>query len=228
MALKNHKKLRPITGLRGLCAARRGVFVALALGLLAGCATGMSEDECVAADWGALGEADGLAGAAAGRFSERAENCSKFKIGADAAAYDAGRRRGLARYCTPASGFEQGRKGQPYYDVCPAGLADAFLVEYEIGTRLYQLTRDYDGAVERYRQATDDLEDARYDLQRKRDRYRENTLSDEERASLQDDIRDLRRTVEAIENDLPLLEASIDRARFALEDYRAFIDQRGR
>lgn len=195
---------------------------------LAGCASGMSEDECLTADWRALGASDGLAGTEPERFNQRAATCTKFDVIADLDAYKEGRDEGLQTYCTPKSGFEQGRKGATYKSVCPYELEPGFLAEYEIGRRLYQLTSDYDYAVERYRQATDDLEDARYDLRRKRDRYRENTLNDDERASLQDDIRDLRRTIETIEKDLPVLEANIDRARFALEEYQGYLRRRGR
>ena len=195
---------------------------------LAGCATGMSEDECLTADWRTLGERDGAYGEEPEKFNERAARCEKFDIVADLTAYKEGRERGLESYCTPQSGYDTGLRGDVYRDVCPPETEAAFLAEYEIGRQLYTLTKEYDDAVAAYENAVSSIESHRYDLQRARDRYNENTLTDEDRAKVRDDMRNHRRQIEQLENDLPLLEVDIDRARDRLNDYRAFLERQGR
>jgi len=195
---------------------------------LAGCATGMSEDECLTADWRALGERDGAYGEEPEKFNERAARCEKFAIVADLASYKQGRDRGLESYCTPQSGYETGSRGGIYRNVCPPETEAAFLAEYDIGRQLYILNKDYDDAVAAYEAAVNGIDSNRYDLKRARDRYNENTLTDEDRAKVRDEMRDHRRQLEQLENDLPLLEVDIDRARDRLDDYRAFLERQGR
>ena len=195
---------------------------------LSACATGMSEDECLTADWRGLGERDGAYGETEDKFNQRAARCSDFNIAADLDAYTQGRARGLETYCTPQSGYEEGRAGRRYRGVCPAGLERGFVEDYELGKRLYVLTKEYDDAVDRYERAVNGLESNRYDLRRARDRYNENTLSDDDRAKLRDEMRDYRRDIEQLENDIPLFEVEIDRARDRLDDYRAYLERSGR
>lgn len=200
---------------------------AFALGTGA-CATGMSEDECIAADWRALGEQDGLYGEVPDKFNDRAKQCSAFGVVADLALYKQGRDFGLETYCTPQSGYETGRAGQPYRNVCPIETEAAFLDEYALGKKLHDLTQDHDDALARYEDAVIGINSNRHELQRARDRYNENTLSDDDRAIIRDQMRDHRRQIEQYEYDLPLLEAEIDRTRDALDDYRAYLKQIGR
>lgn len=75
--------------------------------LIAGCAT-LSESECQYADWGALGEADGLNGATVERFQTYSSACSRYGIRADFTAWDAGRERGLEQFCTPQGVYSAG------------------------------------------------------------------------------------------------------------------------
>ncbi|MEL7486956.1 MAG: DUF2799 domain-containing protein [Pseudomonadota bacterium] len=200
------------------------IAVAAAAG---GCASVMDEQSCLAADWATLGERDGAAGETPDKFNQRAKACSGFGVAADLASYDAGRNSGLSAYCTPERGYEEGLSGRRYRGVCPIDLEPAFLEEFDIGAQLYALSGAFDAAVADYEAAVASLESNRYDLQRVRDRYNENTLSDEERAKARDDMRFHRREIERLENDLPILEAQIDRARGALDDFRAFLARRG-
>jgi len=197
----------------------------LALGLSA-CATGMSEDECLTADWLEIGRRDGVTGEPANKFESLAARCSEFKVVANLEAYREGHELGLTTYCTPESGYQEGRAGRTYRGVCPAGLERGFVEEYQIGKELYSLTQEYDNAVSRYEDALNRLESNRYDLRRARDRYNENTLSDEERGELRDSMSNNRREIEQLENDLPLMEVDIDRSRDRLDDYRDFLANR--
>ncbi len=198
---------------------------ALAFGLAA-CASDEFASECADADWRAIGEADGEAGEPDKTYRERAKRCRKYDVVADAEAYEAGRTIGLARYCTAASGFEHGRLGHAYHEVCPFDVAPVFLTEYELGRQLYTLTHQHDDAVEKFERAMKGLETHRYDLQRAVDRYNENTLTEEDRTELRNDMRNHRREIEQLETDIPLLEVETAHAREQLDEFRAFLDAR--
>ncbi|MFC6632728.1 DUF2799 domain-containing protein [Microbulbifer taiwanensis] len=111
--------------------------LAIATVLLAsGCAT-MSEEECMVADWHAIGYEDGAAGLQLGQLSKRREACADYGVRPDAAAYRAGREEGLALYCTEHRGFRLGRAGGSYNGACPADLEGLFLHGYQAGREVY-------------------------------------------------------------------------------------------
>lgn len=201
---------------------------AAALALLSGCATGMSEEDCAYADWRAIGERDGLYGEGLEKLAERREQCAAFGFNASLADYEAGRERGLFTYCTPDGGYDAGRNGRPYRGVCPAETEGAFLSEYKIGYRLFELNKAVEDAIAAYDGAIAGLEEARYNLRRARERFRDSTLSEDERHEAGEDIERHRRRIDDLEYDLPRLEARIRDAEGRLEDYRAFLARRAR
>ena len=114
------------------CAA--GVVVAA---WLAGCATGMGRDQCVAADWRTIGYEDGLHGFPADRIGVHRVACAKHQVAPDLAAYTEGRDRGLRDYCQPRNGFRVGLSGGGYANVCP-DVADAgFTQGYRSGREIH-------------------------------------------------------------------------------------------
>jgi hypothetical protein len=197
-------------------------------GLLAGCATGMSERDCASANWFAIGERDGLFGEPMTRQDERFDQCSAHGLYPDLAAYRAGRERGLRQYCTPESGFDAGRSGREYYGVCPRELEADFLDEYEIGLRLHSLTSAVESAISSRDEARRTLQAREHDLRAARDRLRDPGLSEEERTRLNRDIDRYRREVENLERQLPNLDRAIREAESRLEDYRGFLARRAR
>lgn len=205
----------------------RALIAATALSALASCET-MSEEDCARADWYRIGETDGLAGAAVDGFTERADRCLRYGLPADSDAYFEGRERGLRSYCTPASGYERGRAGEVYRGVCPAPLEAAFLEEYGIGRRLFDLSKAHQGAIETYERRVDTLETDRTELRRLRDRLRDDALPDDERARLESEADRRRRDIERAERELPRLAAAIDDAQGRLDDYRAFLTRMNR
>ncbi len=200
------------------------LFGALAL---AGCATKMSEEDCAFADWAAIGDADGQAGAAREAFGRRAERCAAFGVTANYDAYFAGRERGLQAYCTPGSGYEAGRSGQEYRGVCPADIEAGFLEEYQIGRRLYELEQAHNAAVSAYDYAISSIDSSRDSIQRARKKLRESGLSEEDREKLRRRIESERRDIERTERELPYLASRIDEAFGRLQDYRAYLRRRG-
>lgn len=105
---------------------------ALAIGafaLLAGCATISPEERaaaCAQTDWHRYGANDGQLGVAITQRGKLFEECTRVGQPADIMAYEAGHAEGVREYCTVENGFEVGRQGRPYHDVCPPELEPDF------------------------------------------------------------------------------------------------------
>ena len=104
----------------------------LALTLCSGCAV-MSESECVNADWREVGRNDGLEGKRAEELVRYQDACLQYGVTPDGDAYAEGREEGLATYCTPDTGYWEGRYGGSYRQVCPPSTARDFLEAYRAG-----------------------------------------------------------------------------------------------
>lgn len=107
-------------------------------GLLAACAT-LNESECRAGDWRQLGYVDGLKGYGLPRLAEHREACARYGVAPDATAWQLGHAEGQTRYCTPRSGYEQGRDGKGYANVCPPTTDGDFRPAWEDGRRVAAL-----------------------------------------------------------------------------------------
>ena len=202
--------------------ARHQQFAALfAVGMFLGsCATAPSLEQCAGADWRRIGEIDGLAGERQSASDDFMTECAALQIAPDREAYLLGYEEGLAGYCTPAGGFEAGRSGLDYKDVCAAEVERAFLLEYNLGARLFELTNDYDKAVKRYKDTVERINKLDYNLIISENRYRDSNIANEDREIARQDIEYNRREIAKLRQDLPLLNAEIDRARDRLDDYR--------
>jgi len=106
--------------------------------LLAGCAS-LSKDECRTANWKTIGYEDGVQGKAEARIAAHRKACAEYGIAPDLAAYRSGREEGLANFCQPGTGYQQGRAGKQYAGVCPGPLEKDFLQAYSDGRKLYEL-----------------------------------------------------------------------------------------
>lgn len=122
-----------------------------------GCAS-MSKEECVTADWRAIGYEDGAAGRSVSAVSARRQACAnKADITVDMAAYTAGRNEGLGLYCRPSNGYAVGSRGGSYYGVCTGDEEHEFLAAYETGRELYGLKSAVTSIGGQIRQAQYDL-----------------------------------------------------------------------
>lgn len=131
----------------------------IAFALLSGCA-GISKEECLYADWNAVGYEDGAAGRPVSAISPRRAACAKkARMTVDMAAYRAGREEGLEVYCQPSNGYAAGANGAGYYGVCPGPREAEFMSAYEAGRHLYLLERAVAGYAADIRQAHFDLRD---------------------------------------------------------------------
>jgi hypothetical protein len=88
---------------------------------------------CRATDWASYGQNDGILGVATAERVEKFTDCAELGYPVDIAAYQAGRAQGLESYCTVENGYEVGRSGRIYENVCPADSQPGFLQGYEKG-----------------------------------------------------------------------------------------------
>ncbi|QDG75097.1 DUF2799 domain-containing protein [Labrenzia sp. PHM005] len=107
-----------------------------ALLLLAGCET-VSQEQCVAGDWEALGQADAANGHDLSRFEKIVKDCGRHGVTPDAALYRNGWNQGVLIYCTPQNGFSLGRQGKRLNNICPVQLAAAFESSHALGRRIW-------------------------------------------------------------------------------------------
>jgi hypothetical protein len=110
---------------------------------LAACAS-MNRNQCLNADWYAIGLEDGARGRAVERLGDHRRACAEYNVAPDTARYVAGRNEGLKSFCTYPRGFAEGRAGNQYAAACPAPAATAFLAGYNRGRELHELHRRLD------------------------------------------------------------------------------------
>lgn len=206
----------------------RGLIAAAIVALLSGCAGGMTEADCQAADWSAVGFADGRSGASARLADKRLNDCAGGGYAVDRASYAAGRSEGLKAYCTAAGGFDAGRLGQEYSEVCPASLEADFLTAYEEGAKLHALIREEQDADRAHKAAIDGLDQNAFHLKAVERRAASPTISNESREIARQEAASLQRDLARLEQNLPKLEAAIAKARAEREAYETLLRASGR
>jgi len=174
------------------------VFLTLAAGAvlmgLGSCAT-MSEDQCLMGDWYGQGRTDGAAGYADSRLSDHAEACGRHGVTPDANAYYEGHEQGVRQYCVPGRGFRIAVSGGGYANgFCPADLEQDFLYAYSDGRLVWdaiQRANDVRVRADEFRaraaEYEEDIRDEEYRLANEED------LSEDDRRTIRDRIRRLRR-----------------------------------
>lgn len=115
----------------------RALLLVAACAVLASCAS-VSREECLAGDWQAIGLRDGAAGReGAAQFSRHQGACAKVDVVPDQSAWARGYAEGIARYCTPTVGLEEGLAGRTYRGVCPVATQARFLEGFNIGRAVH-------------------------------------------------------------------------------------------
>ncbi|MEM7379211.1 MAG: DUF2799 domain-containing protein [Pseudomonadota bacterium] len=178
---------------------------------LSGCAT-LSKEECLSADWAAIGERDGAAGyEPQARFAGHTKACAKVSITPDRLAWNSGFDRGLARYCTPQNGLYVGQQGNSYQGVCPVETASAFLESYQVGFSAYTAQSELDSAKRDIESKQDELSDVLKGFA---------GLSQADQVKAQFEISELNRDIQGLQADLVQLSAEVARADAAVEAHR--------
>jgi len=151
--------------------ARRALLL-LALAALSSCAT-LNQSECLQANWRDLGARDGQSGHPAARLEEHRQACAEHGIVPDDRSYLAGREQGLQYYCTPETGYREGRRGATYQRVCPLPLEREFLLAYDQGHVIWQVEQDIAEVERRIDAEEQALDDPRLGRDERRHHRRE-------------------------------------------------------
>ncbi|MCK5728895.1 MAG: DUF2799 domain-containing protein [Methylococcales bacterium] len=159
--------------------ALRGIFLRLIpFLLLSSCAT-LSQEDCMQGAWFDLGKQDGREGKTFKRLAEHQESCTKYGIGIDREAYNAGRKQGLDDYCQLDNAVDLGLRGYRYRSVCPSEIHPAFLRYNQMAYDVYQDKKNLENVDKRLSYEEKSLLDA--------------NLSDEKRSQIRVEIHDLDR-----------------------------------
>jgi hypothetical protein len=158
---------------------------------LSGCAT-LSEGECRTADWHQIGRQDGGHGFTRARLHKHREACSEYGVQPQPDRYYDGREIGLQQYCTPRKGYDEGRAGHSYRDVCPAETERAFLAGHRKGEAIHEVESD--------------ISDVESEIDRKERRLDHDNTSRRERRVLRRELRDLYYRLRYLNDELVRLE----------------------
>ncbi len=114
----------------------------------------LSQQQCLAGNWQAIGYNDGVAGRYPDYINRHQQACSEVGVIPDFQAWQRGRKQGLVHYCTEANALRRGQEGLGFNAVCPAH-------------QVNRLQRIHNKAYQRYKRQ----QEIRWD-ERKLERYR--------------------------------------------------------
>ena len=177
----------------------------VALFAMQGCAT-MSQEECLAGDWYAIGFEDGAQGRNADRIGKHRKACADYDVKPDLRAYQEGREKGLREFCRPQTGFAVGQRGHSYSGICPADLEPAFVAAYQEGKHLYSLRTQVSKTTSMLALRKEELHDMEKDLVHVAAAVIDSETTGEERAILLIDAKDMEHRRGELEHEILHLE----------------------
>ncbi len=184
---------------------------------VAGCATGLSQQECQLADWHTIGFEDGAKGRPEAQLARHRKACAEHGVALQLNEYRDGWQKGIKSYCLPANGYNLGRRGKSYNGVCSGTMESEFVSAFNNGRSLYTLERDVyrlNRTLTRKRNRLDAIEtetrDAGLELV-------SNGISTERRVILLDNIRKLAEERAETKTQIPVIQAELNDKRLELE-----------
>jgi hypothetical protein len=151
----------------------------------------MSENECVMADWYAIGYEDGSRGYTADQIGNRRTACAKHGVTPDFQSYQSGRAEGLKEFCQPQRGFNLGAAGGRYNGICPAQLEPGFLDAYRNGSQLHALRSNVNAANHAITAKQNELDDIQGTIRTKEAQLIAVETSVQDRILIVADLKDL-------------------------------------
>ena len=185
------------------------VIAALALAVQ-GCAS-MSKNECVTADWYAIGYESGIRGEREAQIAEHRKACAEHGVTPDLARFMAGRDAGLERFCEPRNGYRLGRAGTGYAGVCPQQLESGFMQAYGAGREIYDVQQNINRLGRRIDARQAELKRLNEDIADKQTELIRAGTTPPRRALLLSQMLELQEKVKSVENDI--YDARVDRDR---------------
>jgi len=190
-----------------------GILITL---LASGCAT-MDKPECRQADWQMIGIEDGAKGHPVSYIGNHRKACAEYGVQPDLARYQLGHQAGLAQFCTASNGFNQGRAGRKYNEVCPAELREQFVRGYNTGRELNQLHSEIN-------HMRHDAEQKKVEITELEERIKNietvlvsGALSVKDRKTLLEQFKKLQSRLTTLENDIRDLDLAVARRQHEYE-----------
>ena len=202
------------------------IGAALATLIMSGCAS-MSSDECMTADWTAIGYEDGSRGYTTDQFSKHRKACADHGVTPSFTDYQAGRERGLEEFCQPGRGFNVGASGGRYYGVCSVNLEPDFLDAYNAGRHLYTLESNVRNASSSISSKENELKQIDEDIRKKEAALIASETTIEDRVLLLADLKRLSERTGELANEIEHLYEERARHRLELENYQASVASYG-
>ena len=202
------------------------IGAALATLVMSGCAS-MISDECMTADWTAIGYEDGARGYTTDQFSKHRKACADHGVTPSFTDYQAGRERGLEEFCQPGRGFDVGASGGRYYGVCSVNLEPDFLDAYNAGRHLYTLESNVRTASSNISSKENEMDRIDEDIRKKEAALIASETTIEDRVLLLADLKKLSERTGELANEIENLYEERARHRLELENYQAAVANYG-
>ncbi len=195
--------------------------------LLSACAS-MSESECVAADWNAVGFEDGVQGRSADHIARHRKACAAHGVTPNFLAYSDGREEGLQTYCREPNGLQVGIRGGAYANVCPEDSDGVFSAAYQAGRQLYQYNRKVAAQQATIRSHRSDLEDIIHEIEETQWEIVEGDMTDLARMKLVIKVVELSKAEDDLEKEIKYLQQDLVELEQQRDYYRTDLyDQYG-
>ncbi|MCV6624110.1 MAG: DUF2799 domain-containing protein [Cellvibrionaceae bacterium] len=188
--------------------------------VLASC-SGLSQEECMNADWEAIGFEDGVVGKGLEKVGDYREDCAKHAIKVDLERYKYGRNIGLKDFCQPASAFQAGRRGYIYKGVCPADLEPVFVGPYEEGRIVFRAEQRFNRAESELNSAENSIDRIERDIRNREQELLDDKTAADRRRQLYNQIEDLKRDLYREKERIRDLHEEVYQARREFEDAQA-------
>jgi hypothetical protein len=194
--------------------------------VMSGCAS-MNSDECMTADWNAVGYEDGARGYTTEQFSKHRKACASHGVTPSFADYQAGREKGLVEFCQPGRGFDVGASGSGYNGVCSVNLEPDFLDAYNAGRHLHTLRSNVNYASSSISSKENEMERVDKKIREKEAALIASETTIEQRILLLADLKDLSEKTGELASEIEHLYEDRARYRVELENYQASLANNG-
>jgi hypothetical protein len=178
-----------------------------------GCASTMSKNQCVNADWYQIGYESGVRGQVEAQFGEYRKACAEYGVTPDLARYLEGRKAGLKRFCEPGNGYRLGQSGTAYGGVCSQPQDGEFRRAYGAGRELYDARQNINRLGRRIDARQADLKNLSDELADKEAELIATGTTPQRRALLLSQLVELRDKVKLAERDIHYARVERDRER---------------
>ena len=190
-----------------------GALVSVSLIIGCGSKRSLSEYQCSAGDWYTVGEMDGRNGYGQARLLVHQDACGPQGIVPDSDAYRSGWASGVAQYCEPSRGYQQGVSGRALPTVCPAEYRAAYKEAYDQGRVLYVAIRDVKKLENAIAHAEQRIDHINSEVIQLATAQIASGLSPQERVRLATRAQELMSEKQRLQRDLPGLRGELEAAR---------------